>query len=130
MKVISTDKNFVLKTERRVIETFKDTVFNKQIPSRTKNEYQRQYNEDNREKQKEYYNQNKKRIKEKQKKYDKQYREQNKEKIMEYRKQYYNQNKEILNEKIECEICGIMINKRHLKEHNNTRCHILNFINS
>ena len=43
--------------------------------------------------------------------------EQNKEQINEKQKQYYDLNRELINEKINCDICNLELNRRSLKRH-------------
>ena len=87
--------------KRQVIEELGATL-NKQIPSRTREEYHKEYNEQNRDKKKEYYEQNKDKMKE--------YREQNKDRI-----NARNQ------EKLECQYCGKMICRNHISTHHKTQ---------
>ena len=61
----------------------------------------------------EYYENNSKKIKEN----SKEYYENNRKKIKEWKKEWYEKNKEKLKEKVECEFCGIIGFKRHLKRH-------------
>jgi hypothetical protein len=105
--------------ERYYIELNKDICVNKNIPTRTKKEY----DEDNKEKIKEYYQQNKEKKAE--------YYQQNKEKKIEQNKEYRNVNKEKRAEhakqKITCE-CGSIITIHHKSSHERTKKH-QNFIN-
>jgi len=80
--------------ERRWIELLKPKL-NKQIPTRTIQEWYQDNKENINEKHKEYYNDNKENIKEK----HKEYYNDNKENIKEKHKEYYNDNKENINEK-------------------------------
>jgi len=118
--------------ERYWIETLKPEL-NKQIPTRSNEEWgkeyyqknkekiaekHKQYHEQNKEKEKEYYEANKDKILEKKK----EYRKNNKEKIAEKDKQRYENNKEIINEKkkkkFTCEcgsFCRISDKAKHLK---------------
>ena len=105
--------NQALIRERYWIETLQAGL-NKQIPTRSKGEYRKEYRNNNKqiinemqkkyrnnnkqiinEKQKEYYDDNKEKILEKQK----DYYHNNKEKILEKQKEYRNNNKQIINEK-------------------------------
>jgi hypothetical protein len=96
---------------------------NKRIEGRTKKEYQKEYNEINKEKiaeRKKKYNEiNKEKIAETKKKY----KEQNKEYLKEKNKEYREKNKEYLKEKITCE-CGCLIRKSNLSIHQKTPKHI------
>ena len=80
--------------EREYIELLKPTL-NKQIPTRTKQEYYEQNKDLINEKHKEYYELNKEKIKE----IHKEYYEQNKDKINEHNRDYYEQNKEKFSER-------------------------------
>jgi len=109
-----------------------------------KKEWDKEYNEQIKDKKKEYYENNKIEINEKQKEYReknkdkiKEYREKNKDKIKEYReqnkdklnekiKEYYEKNKIKLNEKINCDKCNCLINKSNLKRHKKTMKCLLN----
>ena len=85
-KVKCNNKKELCEKERYYIELF-DTV-NKQIPNRTKKEYEKEY----------YHN--------------------NKEKKEKYKKQYYQNNKEKLNKSFQCECGGSYVlrnKKRHYK---------------
>jgi len=84
------------KREREVIEKLNPTL-NKQIPTRTKKEYQ--------ENNKEHF-----------KNYQKEYREKNKEQIKKRDKEYHENNKEKRKEKITCE-CGATITKCQFVRH-------------
>jgi len=99
---------------------------------------QKQYREDNKEKQqvyeKEYRDNNKEKIKEYRdnnkdyhKEYNKEYQETNKEKLKEYMKEYQETNKTTIlkkkKEKIKCE-CGCEVTKSNLKQHQRTQKHI------
>ncbi len=75
---------------------------NRNIPNRTKKEYNKEYNEQNKEK-------------------IKQYRENNKEKIAQYKKEYREKNN--LKEKITCN-CGCIVVKKNLARHQKTSKHI------
>jgi len=102
------DKRQLEKRERFWLETLGATL-NKQMPTRTKREYEKQYREKNKEKISEksieYREKNKEKISEKNKEYfqknkekisekNKEYREKNKETISEKSKEYYEKNKE------------------------------------
>ena len=115
---------------------------NKRIPDRTKQEYLKEYYENNSEHIKEYYKEwcenNREHIKE----VKKEHRENNKEHIKEVKKEYYENNKEHYkekhkeyrennkqkikqhaSEKITCE-CGCEIRRGHLSHHKRTQKHI------
>ena len=96
----------LLKKERIIIENLKPTL-NKQIPSRTKEEADKQYRKDNKEKINEYY-------------------KNNKESILQQKKQYSLDNKEKIKEKIGCRICKCMVLKRQFKRHIKSTKHINN----
>ncbi len=104
--------------ERYFLETLGATL-NRQVPSRTHQEYietnreilnekQRQYKEQNQE----YYQQ-----------YYQQYREQNIEKLDEYIRQYREQNKNKLQENFECE-CGGKYTRENRAKHFKTKKHL------
>jgi hypothetical protein len=82
------------KNERIHMELLKATL-NKQLPTRTHNEWIDTNKEQLKERQKEYYEDNKEQIKE----YQKEYREEHIEQIKETNKQYYEDNKDIIKEK-------------------------------
>lgn len=98
-------------------------TLNKKIEGRTKQEYDKEYREDNKEKKKEndkkYYNKNKDKIQQ----YYKEWREDNKEKKKENDKKYYNENKDKINQKITCD-CGCIVAKQQLSSHKKTNKHI------
>ena len=58
---------------------------------------------------------------EERKEYEKEYNEKNREKRKENSKEYYEKNIEERNKKVECEYCGIIGFKRHLKRHQRTQ---------
>ena len=64
--------------------------------------------------------------------YNKQHYQNNKEKILEYNKQYYKQyyqnNKQYLSEKVECE-CGSVVSRNNITRHKKSVKHI-NFVNT
>jgi hypothetical protein len=93
-KVIDCDDGNELRArERYYVETLKATL-NKKIPGRTKKEYCKLYNEENKEKMKTYCDEHK----EFKKNSDKLRYEQNKEQIKEKSKLNYEQNKEQINQ--------------------------------
>tara|TARA_R110000824_G_scaffold153925_4_gene325720 strand:+ start:271 stop:942 length:672 start_codon:yes stop_codon:yes gene_type:complete len=150
---VECDSKLILhQRERYYIENF--DCINKNIPSRTKQEYDvankdkiKEYREANKdkisEKKKEYQEANKEKIKayreankdkikeyreankEKMKEYRKQYMEANKEKLNEYSKQYREANKEKVKEKIKCE-CGCEVRKDNISKHRKTKKHLDN----
>ena len=95
----------LLKIERKYIEELKPSL-NKEIPSRTQKEWQKEYLENNKE-----------RIKE----YSKEYRENNKDKTNKY-------NREWGKMKITCE-CGSIITKNTKHKHKRSKKHI-KFLNT
>jgi hypothetical protein len=115
--------------EREWIELLKPTL-NKNIPTRSKQEYYEENKEQIIEYNKQYKEQNKEQILEYQKQhyeqYQKQYKEQNKEKILDDAKRYYQQNKEKLNQKFNCE-CGGKYTFLHKSKHIKTQKHIKYF---
>jgi hypothetical protein len=115
------DKESALK-EKELIEELNATL-NIVIPSRTLEEYYKEYYKNNKEKIKEYRKNNKEKIKE----YQNEYCKNNKEKIKEYQNEYCKNNKEILKEKqkekIICE-CGCNIRKYDLSKHLKSKKHI------
>jgi len=104
--------------ERYWLETLQATL-NKNIPSRTIQQY--------REQNKEYFNEYNKQYREQNKEYFQQYREQNREYFNEYQKQYYEENKEYIcekaREKIECE-CGGKYSRSHKLRHFKSKKHL------
>ena len=80
-----TDANELRSRERYWIEQLNATL-NKQVPGRTKKEYQKDHYDQNKEHYKDYYEQNKQTIKE----YQKDHYEQNKERIKEQKATPYN----------------------------------------
>jgi hypothetical protein len=94
--------------ERRWIEQLKPEL-NKQLPSRTRQEY---------------YEKNKEKILEQ----IKQYKEKNKDNINKKNKEYREQNKDNINKKIKCIYCDIDLSNRSLSYHNKTGKHIYNYI--
>jgi hypothetical protein len=115
------NKNQLKRRERYWIEERKPTL-NKQIPTRTKQEYHEQNKERIIEHQKQHYEENKEQILE----YQKQHYEENKEQISEYKKQHYEQNKEQINQKINCE-CGGKYTFQNKSKHIKTQKHIKYF---
>ena len=97
------DRLEALKKERYWIEELKATL-NKQIPSRTKQEY----NNDNREQINEL---------------NKEYYKNNREQINELNKEYYKNNKNILNAEIHCDICNCNYTRRNKSRHEKTQKH-------
>ena len=102
-------------------------------------DYKKQYYQDNREKTidkgKQYYQDNREKVIERVRKYEEKNREQirenkrqrylkNREKMLEKHKERYQENKEKINEqrsqKIECPICGSMIARCNIKQHQRT----------
>jgi hypothetical protein len=126
------NKQELHKKERFYIEEL-GAELNKQVPSRSLEEWKQDNKETILEKQKEHYHKNKETIAEKRKEYridnkekiaeiNKQYREDNKNKIVEKQKEWYKDNKDKIAEKqkqkINCECGGkyTLCNKaRHLK---------------
>jgi vacuolar-type H+-ATPase subunit I/STV1 len=112
-----TDRYDAEKHERQLIEQLQASL-NKNVPSRTNNEYY----EDNKTKileyKKQYREKNKEQLSEKKKEYYKH----NKEKFSEYREQYYEKNKERLTQKVTCE-CGSVVSRINLSTHNKTEKH-------
>ena len=98
--------------ERYWLEELKATL-NKQVPTRTIQEYREEYREQKQEYNKEYY-------------------ETNKEQILEQQKEYKEQNKETINEKakekIVCE-CGSNVRKSDLARHRKSQKH-LDYLNN
>jgi len=119
-----------------------NATLNSLIPSRTREEFKKEYYDKNREiineKHKEYYEKNKKIMNEKQKEYyeknkeiinekHKEYYENNKEILSEKYKNYYEKNKEILSQKAKKKItcqCGCEIRKDSLSKHLKSKKHI------
>jgi hypothetical protein len=133
-KYNATDKLDASKKERYWIEQLKATL-NKQLPTRTNWEYQKEFMK---EYQKNYYELNKDKILECQKEYSKEYyeknkdkikeikseyREKNKDKIKENSKEYREKNKDKIKEQITC-ICGLVCSKNNLKRHERTQKHM------
>ena len=114
------DKKELEVRERHHIELLKPKL-NKQIPTRTKTEYNKVNKEKLNEKKKKYCDDNKKKVKE----YKKKYRDNNKEVLNEKQKDYYEANKEIINqkakEKVICDRCGGEISKSNFKKHQKTK---------
>lgn len=136
-KYEAVDSNDSHKRERHWIEFYKASL-NKQIPSRTDQEYyednkdqlleyQRKYNKDHKEeileKGKQYYEDNKEQIAER----HRQYRKDNKEDIAEYHNKYYEGNKDRIKERtheqITC-ICGCIVIMRGLERHQKSKKHL------
>jgi hypothetical protein len=125
------DKLEACKRERYWIETFKASL-NKQIPSRYKDEYIKQYRIEKakiiKKQVKEYQSNNKEKIlKQKHINY-----QENKEKNLEYAKQYYVENKELILQKlkqtINCDICNCEVKKYCLNRHYQSIKHQNNII--
>jgi hypothetical protein len=131
-----------LRQERKFIEEYQATLNNK-IPSRPKQEYNKeryQHNKNKLNKQmKEYREKNKDKIKEYQKEYyednknkvlnyQKEYREINKDKMNERNKEYYEANKEDIqlknSQKIYCDCCKVNIRKGDISRHYKSNKHI------
>lgn len=129
-KYNATDKLNAGKRERYWIEQLQATL-NKQLPTRTGQEYYeehkdkiKEYNKEySKEYYKEYYTENKDKLKEQYK----EYRVQNIDKIKEYQKEYYTENKdkiqEYRSEQISC-VCGTICRKDNLKRHERSNNHI------
>lgn len=85
--------------------------------------------EDHKEKTKEYMKKYREMHKEKAKEYMKKYREDNKEYKINYNKEYYKNNKKKIfdaySEKIECDICGVLYQKRARSSHFKSNRHKL-----
>tara|TARA_R110000787_G_scaffold213335_1_gene322880 strand:- start:43 stop:582 length:540 start_codon:yes stop_codon:yes gene_type:complete len=103
--------------ERWYIEN--NDCVNKQIPTRTRKEYNEANREKIQEQRNEYREANKEKIQE--------YYQANKEKIQEQKKEYYEANKEKIREKIRervvCE-CGCEVNKNELPRHRRSKKHL------
>jgi hypothetical protein len=99
-------KEQLLQREGQVIREI--GTLNKKIEGRTKQEYDKEYN-------KQYQQDNKDKIKE--------YREDNKEYYQKYNKQWIEDNKEKIKQKITCE-CGCIIRKNDISSHKKTNKHI------
>ena len=97
----------LLNIERSFIEELKPSL-NQQIPSRTREEFKR-----------EYWVKNKEQINEKRRAYS----VKNKEQINKKRREHYDKNKEKLNIKVTCE-CGCEVTKRGLTRHKKTEKHL------
>jgi len=114
-------KEQLLQREGQVIREI--GTLNKKIQGRTKQEYKKEYDNNNKDKIKEYRNN----FKEKRREYDKDYYNNNKDKIKEYHKEYYkeyyNENKDKIKQKITCE-CGCIIRKGDISSHKKTNKHI------
>jgi hypothetical protein len=121
--------------ERYWLETLGATL-NQVIPTRTKQEYQKEYYHENREilneKHKEWYEANKEQISEYQKDYQKEYYEANNDILLKKKREYYEANKEKIlenfKEKITCE-CGCELTKSNLPKHRKTKKHLDNLNN-
>ena len=117
---VECDSKLILhQRERYYIEN--NDCINKNIPSRTLEEYR----EANKDKIKEYREANKEKMKE----YKKEYKEANKDRLKEYNKQYKESNKEKIKEnkkeKIECE-CGCITSKNNINRHKKSKKHLDN----
>jgi hypothetical protein len=101
----TTDKNEILKCERKYIEE-QEFSLNKTLPSRTQKEWIQDHKEEISEWKKQYYLDHK-------------------EEMAEYKKQYYQDHKEELsekkNEKIQCERCGAFSTRNHLTRHQRSK---------
>jgi hypothetical protein len=119
LETICCDNKLELYKKERYYVDLNENNLNKQIPSRTIQEYY----EDNKEHYEEYYENNKNKISEKKK----EHYEDNKDKILERNKEYYEKNKnkilEIRNKKFNCE-CGGKYTKTHKSVHYKTKKHI------
>ena len=86
-------------------------------------EYQNRYRQTNKEQlteqNKQYYQNNCQKISEKQK----QNRRANIDQILEMERIYRQNNRDKVNKKVACHVCNIMINHRHIKQHNQTIGH-------
>jgi hypothetical protein len=102
----ATNKMKLVKKERKYIDKLKATL-NCQIPTRTQSEYNKEYNETNKETKREK---------------NQQYHEANKQAINEKNKQYRHDNKQYLHEKIKCE-CGCEVSRNHISGHKKTQKH-------
>jgi predicted GIY-YIG superfamily endonuclease len=114
------DKLEACKRERYWVETLKASL-NKQVPSRNKDEYIKQYRIEKadiiKKQAEEYRLKNRDKIlKQKHINY-----QENKEKILDYAKQYYVKNKEVILQKqkqmIHCDICNCEVRKCSLNRH-------------
>jgi len=85
------------------------------------NKYSEEWRDNNKEYMKEWYDNNKKYMKE----HNKKYYENNKEKILSTKKQYYEDNKEEINkkhkEKINCPICNSIVSRTYIAIHKKTK---------
>jgi hypothetical protein len=110
----------LLRFERYHMEQL-EAKLNRQVPGRTKTEYDKDNSEKIKEQKKEYYQNNSEKIKE----YRKEYRQDNVEKIKEYLKEYRQNNaekiKEKKKEKIECNFCKSLVQKGGLPRHHKTK---------
>lgn len=115
-------KNEALRRERYWIENQQATL-NKNIPTRTHQEYTQENVEKIKEKQKQYNEEHMEEIKE----YQKQYNENNREEIKIKKKQYRKKNEAIIkikhNEKFNCE-CGGKYTYSHKMEHLKSKKHL------
>ena len=119
------DKQELIKYEGYYIRNF--PCLNKKIPDRTRQEYNKEYSDNNKERRKEYCKNNKDKIAEKWK----EYYEKNKEQIAERKKEYVKKNKEQIAErkkaynkiKVTCE-CGCIIRKGDLARHKKSNKHL------
>ena len=105
--------------EREKYYILNNDCINKNIPNRTKKEYNKEWRNNNKEHIKEYYQDNKERFNE--------YKQNNKEHKKEYNKNYYQDNKEhrkeYKKEKLICE-CGCEITRGSLSIHKKSSKHI------
>jgi hypothetical protein len=110
----------LLRFERYHMEQL-EAKLNRQVPGRTKTEYDKDNSEKIKEQKKEYYQNNSEKIKE----YRKEYCQDNVEKIKEYLKEYRQNNaekiKEKKKEKIECNFCKSLVQKGGLPRHHKTK---------
>jgi hypothetical protein len=122
-RVNTIDKSDLHKRERFWIDELKSTL-NKQLPTRTKKEYEIDNHEKIKEQKKGYRIDNHEKINEQQR----EIYQNNKEKINEQNKQWRDNNKEKIKEQkkqpIECQ-CGCMITKSNLPQHKKTQKHKL-----
>ena len=130
------EKHELHRKEREYIESLNATL-NKQVPTRTRQEYIEEHKEEIAEKNKAYHQANRERILEQQKQYyqsnherelerAKQYRRANRERIKEHDKQRKQNNRKRIaeqrNQKITCE-CGVIINRSSMSPHQKTKRH-------
>ena len=106
------DKQDLHKQERYILEQLGGTL-NSQIPNRSIKEwkeYNKEYHKEWRDNNKEYFKDYRENNKEKFKEYNKEWKDNNKDKM----KEYFKKSKE----KVECDICGKILNRGSLNIHN------------